>query len=121
MHCGRSVFVADVHVVLLLFQADIGRVTFDSLAEFEVPFDEIAFGKPYADVYVDDNAVHAQMGTFKEIGWLPRNKTRLGDDANSDDESIVPSDFVDPRSFNTLLVTDDDVTKSAPRKHILGR
>jgi capsule biosynthesis phosphatase len=34
-----------------------GKVTFDWLDRHGVEFDEIYFGKPHADVYLDDNAV----------------------------------------------------------------
>jgi capsule biosynthesis phosphatase len=34
-----------------------GMTTFEWLARHEVPYDEIYFGKPHADVYMDDNAV----------------------------------------------------------------
>ena len=34
-----------------------GKVTLDWLERHEVEFDEIHFGKPWADVYIDDNAV----------------------------------------------------------------
>ena len=30
---------------------DIGKITFNTLEKFNIPFDEIYFGKPYADVY----------------------------------------------------------------------
>lgn len=33
-----------------------GKITLDWLAKHNVPFDEIHFGKPWADVYIDDNA-----------------------------------------------------------------
>lgn len=36
--------------------ADIGKTTLDWLARYEIPFDEIMFGKPWADIYIDDNA-----------------------------------------------------------------
>jgi capsule biosynthesis phosphatase len=35
---------------------NIGKVTLDWLAEHEIPFDEIYFGKPNAHVYIDDRA-----------------------------------------------------------------
>ena len=34
-----------------------GKVLFDWLARWEIPYDEIWFGKPQADVYLDDNGV----------------------------------------------------------------
>ncbi len=36
--------------------ARVGKHTFDWLAEHNIPYDEIYFGKPYADVYLDDLA-----------------------------------------------------------------
>ena len=36
--------------------ADIGKVTLDWLDRYNIPYDEIHFGKPWADVYIDDNA-----------------------------------------------------------------
>jgi capsule biosynthesis phosphatase len=51
--------------------ADIGSITMDSLAELDIPFDEIYFGKPYADVYIDDKALHPSSGLAKGIGVYP--------------------------------------------------
>lgn len=34
-----------------------GRVTLDWLDRHGVPYDEIHFGKPWADIYIDDNAL----------------------------------------------------------------
>jgi capsule biosynthesis phosphatase len=36
---------------------DIGQATVDWLEKNEVVYDELIFGKPYADVYIDDLAV----------------------------------------------------------------
>lgn len=36
--------------------ADIGKITLDWLAKYDIPFDEVMFGKPWADIYIDDNA-----------------------------------------------------------------
>jgi capsule biosynthesis phosphatase len=40
--------------------ARIGATTLEWLARHGVPYDEIHFGKPYADVYIDDNALRFQ-------------------------------------------------------------
>lgn len=37
--------------------AKVGQVTLDWLSRYEVEYDEIWFGKPWADVYIDDNAL----------------------------------------------------------------
>ena len=38
--------------------ADIGKITFETLHKFNIPYDEIYFGKPYADFYIDDLALN---------------------------------------------------------------
>ena len=39
-----------------------GKTLLDWLGRHEIPYDELWFGKPHADVYVDDNA-------HRFIGW----------------------------------------------------
>lgn len=36
--------------------ADIGKTTLDWLEKYDIPYDEIIFGKPWANIYIDDNA-----------------------------------------------------------------
>lgn len=43
-----------------------GKITLDWLARHEIPYDEIFFGKPWAEVYVDDNAF--RFSSWDEIG-----------------------------------------------------
>jgi capsule biosynthesis phosphatase len=62
--------------------ADIGKITFDTLDEFSIPYDEIYFGKPHADFYIDDLAVNCFGDLEKELGFY-NNK-------------------IEPRDFHTL-------------------
>ena len=39
---------------------NIGKVTLDWLAKYEIPHDEIYFGKPNAHLYIDDRAFRFQ-------------------------------------------------------------
>lgn len=71
--------------------ADIGKVTFDTLDKFEIPYDEIFFGKPYAQYYIDDLAVNANLSLDKALG-------------------IYDTDIA-PRSFNKVEYTDNTVIK----------
>ena len=45
--------------------ADIGKVTLDWLSKHNIPYDEIYFGKPWAQVYIDDNAM--RFSSWEEI------------------------------------------------------
>lgn len=47
---------------------NVGSITFETLEKFNIPYHEIIFGKPYADVYIDDSSVNSLIDTFKEIG-----------------------------------------------------
>ena len=61
---------------------DIGKLTFDTLIKFDIPYDEIYFGKPEANVYIDDLAINCFDDLEKELGYY---KT-----------------MIQPRDFNTI-------------------
>lgn len=62
--------------------ADIGRITFDTLEKYEIHYDEIYFGKPNADFYIDDLAISSFENLEKELGYY------ISD--------------IDPRDFNVV-------------------
>ena len=67
--------------------ADIGKITFDTLQKFNIQYDEIYFGKPYAHFYIDDNAISAFDDIEKETGfYLDNIKPR---DFNSIEKNII--------------------------------
>lgn len=68
---------------------DIMKITFDSLDELNIPYDEIYFGKPYADFYIDDKAINAYSDLEKELG--------------------IYNGKVDERSFNQITITNMEV------------
>jgi len=75
--------------------ADIGKITFETLDKFDIPYDEIYFGKPYADFYIDDLAINCFDDLEKELGYY-NNK-------------IKPRYFhtIDINSFNTIIKKGD--------------
>ena len=76
--------------------ADIGKITIQTLEKFEIPYDEIVFGKPHAHFYVDDLAVNAFSSLDKELGFY---KTQS-----------------EPRSFNKIDFHQDSVIKHTANK-----
>jgi len=66
--------------------ADIGKITFDTLEKFNIPYDEIYFGKPYADFYIDDLGISSFSDLEKELGYYQ--------------SSIIPRDFNQISSYN---------------------
>jgi capsule biosynthesis phosphatase len=45
--------------------ARISLITLNWLEQYNIPYDEIYFGKPHADVYIDDNAY--RFNSWEEI------------------------------------------------------
>lgn len=58
---NMNTYAGNTHKVL----ANIASHTFTQLEEYDIPYDEIAFGKPSADAYIDDKAINAL--SFKSI------------------------------------------------------
>lgn len=52
---------------------DVGKITIDTLEKFNIPYDELYFGKPYANFYIDDLAIDAYGDIEKEIGIYKTN------------------------------------------------
>ncbi|KAK1702093.1 capsule biosynthesis phosphatase [Colletotrichum lupini] len=102
--------------------ADVGPVTFSQLAKYEIPYHDIHFGKPYADVYVDDLAVNANLDTMREIGWLLDEQdpaALIGQDAATGDDA-KKAGMIAARDFNTIQIIGDKVIKSSKSENILG-
>lgn len=60
---------------------DIGKITFDTLEKFNIPYDELVFGKPLGDIYIDDRAynpyderLYKLIGEYKLINDDVENK-----------------------------------------------
>lgn len=49
--------------------ADIGHSTMQQLDEMGIVYDELHFGKPHADYYIDDKAVNAHESLEKQLGF----------------------------------------------------
>ena len=47
--------------------ADIGKITFDTLEKYNIPYDEIYFGKPDADFYIDDSKLDVGVKAFCQL------------------------------------------------------
>jgi capsule biosynthesis phosphatase len=71
--------------------ADIGEVTINTLKEFDIPYDELFFGKPYAHFYIDDLMINPKTDLNKELGFYMED--------------------VEPRHFNKLIYDSTTVTK----------
>jgi len=70
--------------------ANIGKITFETLDKFNIPYDEIYFGKPQADYYIDDLGVNAFNNLEKELGFYSSSiKSRSFNLINSININII--------------------------------
>jgi len=55
--------------------ADIGKITIDTLEKYDIPYDELYFGKPYAHYYIDDLMVNPKTDLNKTLGFYMEDVT----------------------------------------------
>ena len=76
--------------------ADIGKVTIETLSKFNIPHDELIFGKPHADFYIDDLGVNCFNQIDKILGFIDTK--------------------IEPRDFNTVEYRGNSVIKNTNNK-----
>lgn len=83
-----------------LVNKNVGKITFDTLEKFNIPYDEIYFGKPYADFYIDDLGFNAYIDLEKELGFYQNN--------------------IDPREFNNISKQTLEIIKKESKNKLDG-
>ena len=64
IHTGRHMRTCNGDVAKVIEK--IGKITEEWLDKWNVPYDELVFGKPYADIYIDDLGV--EFSTSEKLG-----------------------------------------------------
>jgi len=88
---------------------DIGKITFDTLEKFGIEYDEIIFGKPIADVYIDDRAVNPYRRDMASMGLF---------NIDTSDEII---NQLPTNRYNTLALKNNKVVKSGSSSLLRGQ
>lgn len=91
IHTARRMKTHNGNVGSIL--ADIGKVTIETLEKFNISYDELYFGKPYANFYIDDLAINSFDNIDKEIGLY----------------DIHP----EPREHNEIIFLEKEVVKKS--------
>ena len=63
IHTGRHMRTCNGNVSKVIEK--IGKITEDWLQKWNVPYDELVFGKPYADIYIDDLGI--EFSTIEKL------------------------------------------------------
>lgn len=77
---------------------DIAVVTIDTLNNFNVNYDEIIFGKPLADIYIDDRSINPYINNISYFGIF-----------NENDEFI--HNKIKNNKYNLIKKNDNKITK----------
>jgi capsule biosynthesis phosphatase len=80
--------------------ANVGKITFETLEKLNIPYDEIYFGKPQADFYIDDLGISAYEDLEKETGYYRNN--------------------IDPREFNNINLSSIELYKKSSINSLEG-
>lgn len=77
---------------------NLGKITFDTLEKFKIPYDEIYFGKPNADYYIDYDSINNFNNLDKELGFYDTNiETRYFNN-------------IETKSINIIIKKGDDLS-----------
>ena len=87
---------------------DIGHQTFKTLEEFNIPYDELMFGKPIADMYIDDRAINPYRNDMRCMGLIDYK------------EPVAPVNMIGTNKYNNIEIVDNFVRKRGPARFING-
>jgi len=85
-------------------EAEIKELTIETLKEFDIPYDELYFGKPYADLYIDDLAFNALVNVENNIGVYKKNKVNI----------------IEPRKWNIIIDKGKTIIKQSVSESFQG-
>lgn len=89
---------------------DQGRITLDTIEKYGIPCDELVFGKPLADMYIDDCAVNPYVHLLEETGMPDKQKftQSISHAVNTKEQSYIA---VPARSHHRVEFLKDRVRK----------
>jgi len=87
---------------------DIGRQTFDTLEKFNIPYDELLFGKPIADIYIDDRAINPYRNDIESMGLIDYTSKE------------VPINKLNNNKYNSIELEGNTVIKRGPCEYLRG-
>jgi capsule biosynthesis phosphatase len=86
---------------------DIALVTFSTLEKFGIIYDEIIFGKPIADIYIDDRAMNPYYNDISLFGFFGKNK------------EFIPNK-IENNKYNKIEKIENQISKKGPKKFMRG-
>lgn len=88
---------------------DVCTIALSTLEKFNIPYDEIYFGKPFADIYIDDRAINPYRHDFRSLGLFQYK------------EKGVVINALPSNRFNTIELVDNKVVKKGSADLLKGQ
>ena len=86
---------------------DIAGVTIDTLEKFNIDYDELIFGKPIADIYIDDRAINPYINDISYFGLF------------YDTDKFI-SNKIKNNKYNKIKKCDEYIIKTGPYDILKG-
>jgi capsule biosynthesis phosphatase len=97
---------------------DIAGITIDTLEKFNIEYDELIFGKPIADIYIDDRAINPYINDVSYFGLFYDKETDT--DKTIDTDQHIPNKIRNNK-FNKIRRCDaTSVIKTGPVNILKG-
>lgn len=90
---------------------DIASITIETLEKFNIEYDELIFGKPYADIYIDDKAINPYINDISYFGLLLNDSNNLNHYIHNK---------VSNNKYNTIIKENDIIIKTGPVAFMKG-
>jgi len=105
IHTARRMATHNANVGKVI--KDIALITINTLEEFNIPYDELIFGKPYADIYIDDRSLNPYINKISQFGFF------------TNDDDFLPNK-IEPNKYNTIQMIDNKIIKKGPLQFVQG-
>jgi capsule biosynthesis phosphatase len=93
---------------------DIAGITIDTLERFNIEYDELIFGKPIADIYIDDRAINPYINDLSYFGLFYDKDNDDKDTANATAQQYIPNKIRNNK-YNKIRRCDDAyIVKTGP-------
>ena len=93
---------------------DIAGITIDTLERLNIEYDELIFGKPIADIYIDDRAINPYINDISYFGL-----SYGGSGGTSDASQFIPNKIKNNK-YNHIRRCGEHIVKTGPLNILRG-
>jgi tRNA A-37 threonylcarbamoyl transferase component Bud32 len=94
---------------------DIAGITIDTLERLNIEYDELIFGKPIADIYIDDRAINPYINDISYFGLSYDGSSSGGGDASQ----FIPNKIKNNK-YNQIKRCGEHIVKTGPLNILRG-